>query len=134
MLVGSGPIQISDDGVDFRSVSIDCSLPNDCITDPDGGVHQGYRSRILYADGHFYIDGFVSADGEHWEQDIQDHTPDGFLGGYLLRLEENGLLAWKPEDGFETHKLIEVTDHNPDSKSCSDHRCVIINKQLILIP
>lgn len=135
--VGSGPIQISDDGVNFRSVSIDCSLPNACRTDPDGGLYQGYRSRVLYADGYFYTggshsDGFVSADGEHWE--YQSHAPDEFFGGYLLRLEENGLLAWQPEDGFETHKRIELTDRNPDSKSCMDHRCVIIKNQLILIP
>jgi hypothetical protein len=154
VLVGSGPLQLSTDGLHWQPNPLDCALPGACITDPGGGVHQGYHPGAVFAGDRFYVDQLWSSDGLNWQPHGEPNAV-AYLGGYLLGWKpdtagEPTLNAWKPgqvpipvavaqvsppiprlSDGVSPPTIQSPL---PDARSCATHRCVIIASGLYLIP
>jgi hypothetical protein len=132
--VGSGPFEVSSDGVTWRSVSMNCAIAGNCVQDPSGGWHQAPKNAIFFADGAFYADNFISTDkGASWRQIPQGTSvPHGFHGGYFLRLEaDRSLSAWRTGDHLQRVSLEQT---NPPGRNCRNSRCFIVGNQLFLIP
>jgi hypothetical protein len=133
VVVGSGPFEISSDGNDWQVVSIDCGLPGACVTPPGGTPIQGFHANVLFANGAFYSDKLVSNDARTWRQTTDDQrVPDAFNGGWLMRLYPNAIEAWH-DAAAPLLRAALVTD-NPKGLDCTTHRCMIVAKQLVLIP
>lgn len=146
VLVGSGPIQYSDDGLSWNAVKLDCSLPDACITDPSGGVHQHHHEDVVFADG-FYVDQLFSEDGEHWQAHSYP-SPEIAVGGYLLGRsnprsrwgippyegEREDIDAWKPGGTIATIRVDAIQTSALAGRNCLNHRCVVIKNVIYLIP
>jgi hypothetical protein len=151
VLVGSGALQLSSDGVGWQARSLDCALPGACITDPSGGVHQGYHPYVVFAGGRFYVDNVSSADGVTWLPHADPIAAD-YVGGYLFGhtgADPHRLLqAWKPGGPAVVIDLERLTAPPPLSantapetidvvppggETCATHRCAIIDGGLYLI-
>jgi len=155
VMVGSGPLQISSDGTVWRSRPLECSLPGACITDPGGGIHQGFHPNALFAAGTFFVDQLSSTDAEVWTAHT-DPPADAFVGGYFFAHIRGGdpsalaeLRAWTASGSPVT---VVVTDGPvlqstinegvapssidlslPGGQNCLTHRCVLIGEGLYLI-
>lgn len=105
VLVGSGPIQVSDDGVSFRQVVLDCALPSACIRDPSGGEHQGYHAGVLFQDGRFYTSQLISTDGIVWQANPNDPPGVPVNGGYF-RAHEGQLQIWSGARAWDEMPVI----------------------------
>jgi hypothetical protein len=143
--------------------SSDCVFPGACITDPSGGVHQGYHPNAIFAEGRFFTDQLSSADGMTWEP-LPDRSPSAyvsgrFLGGFAI---SSGMPVWTSDGPLQTLHVIRPTraavtaagrdllqvgalDREapfPDSVNaqfedgltCSTARCIIVNNSLLLVP
>ncbi len=146
VLVGSGPIQYSDDGLSWNPVQLDCSLPDACITDPSGGVHQHVHEDVVFADG-FYVDQLFSSDGEHWQAHSYP-SPEIALGGYLLGRpnprarwgtplydgERETVEAWKPGGPIATIQIDAIPTNALGGRTCLNHRCVVLKNTIYMIP
>lgn len=149
VLVGNGPIQLSQDGVSWESISLDCTLPNACITNPDGEWLQGPYGPAVFAEGRFYIGAFVSSDGRDWQVYL-GLAPEAFVGGYLMARTENGLSASRPDGDVITVPVepapsavtlsqdveppSSIEAPLPGGQNCLTHRCFIVGENLYLVP
>lgn len=162
VLVGSGPIEHSRDGVHWEARDLSCSLPGACITDPSGGVHQNIHYGIVFAD-RFYVDHFASTNGIDWQASPAP-TAEVYVGGYLLgRNQPDGtvgqpiddesrqtLLAWRPGTqprevkvqhidvgvGFGADIPAPHVIESPvlEGQTCLSRRCLVVGGQLYLVP
>lgn len=106
LLVGSGDVQRSTDGVQWRPTQLDCAMPGACIVDPDGKVSQGARFDAVFAAGSFFIDQAVSVDGQTWRS-LPGTFPLAAAGGRVLgSAGANELAWWSPKD--TPHPLASV--------------------------
>jgi hypothetical protein len=130
--VGSGPFEVSHDGMTWHSVSLDCNMPGACVTPPSGPALQGFRSHVFFAKDNFYAEQFVSPDAQNW-QAIRDaaRVPDTFAAGWFLKLESNQLSAW--QDSTQA-QATEVRVDNPDQLDCRTRRCLLFSDALLLVP
>jgi hypothetical protein len=130
--VGSGAIEVSHDGMTWQPVSLDCNMPDACVTPPGGSALQGFRSHVFFANNKFYAEQFVSPDAQNW-QAISDpaRVPDTFDAGWFLKLESNQLTAW--QDATHTQTTAVMMD-NPDQLDCRTQRCVLFSGALLLVP
>jgi hypothetical protein len=163
LLVGSGPMQTSADGREWQEHSLDCSLPGACITDPSGGVAQGYHQHAIFAEGSFFSEELASVDGASWQPQPgrfpAAHVGDRFVGSPSL---STGLAAWTLGGPMQTLRLIRpsragltetgraltsvgVLDHGAplpetvdvsfeDGLSCETADCVLVDGRLLLVP
>jgi hypothetical protein len=98
LLVGSGRLQRSTDGVNWQATSVDCALPGACISDPSGNVLQGVHYQALFAQGSYYIDQARSTDGRSWES-LPGLYPEAQVEAYVVgRNASDGLVAWAPNE------------------------------------
>jgi hypothetical protein len=94
LLVGSGRLQRSTDGLNWQASSIDCALPGACISDPSGNVLQSVHYQAVFAQGSYYIDQARSTDGSRWES-LPGLYPEAQVGAYVLgRNTSDELVAW----------------------------------------
>ena len=126
VLVGSGPILYSEDGVRWNAAPVNCALPEACISDPDGKVGPAALFEAVFA-GHFYVDHLVSSDGRQWQAHAHP-IAETYVGGYLLgRESQRGRWGLRPEPG-ESEALLawkpgtppvrtEVRHQNPPAAS-----------------
>jgi hypothetical protein len=163
LMVGSGPVQLSEDGVHWSGVELECDLPGACVTDPSGVTHPGIQRQAEFVDGWFYIDQLRSQDGLTW-QALPARVPMAHASGYFFEpdLEETVLLAWPAGDSSPEPERIEVQpparqeelmatqsgsafDSNEpmpeivsvpfdDGLTCLTARCVVVGYQLYLVP
>ncbi len=99
LLVGSGDVQRSSDGLSWQPSRLSCDMPGACIANPDGDVAQGLHSRAVFAGGTYFIDQASSADGVTW-QSLPGLYPAASVGGYVLgRSSESELALWQPGEG-----------------------------------
>jgi hypothetical protein len=162
LLVGNGPMQVSENGWDWQEYPLECTRSDSCTTDPGGGIHQPYHRAALFAEGRFHTEELSSADGVHW-QDEPGLRPSTYVNGFFLGdLGGAELSAWKL--GSEVQRLhvvrparvaetssgrsdtsIGVLAHDqplPDSVSvefedgltCDTATCVLIDDRLLLVP
>ena len=155
VIVGSGPVQISGDGMVWRSRPLDCSLPGACITDPGGGINQGFHANALFAAGRFFVDQLTSSDAEVWTAHA-DPPAEAYVGGYFFAHVRGAdpsapaeLRAWKASTTPMTvpateGPLLELAISEgtapstidlplPGGQTCLTHRCVLIGQALYLI-
>lgn len=98
VLVGSGDVQRSNDGLQWLPIQLDCAIPSACITDPDGNVGQGVHPRAVFSAGAFFIDEASSTDGEVWRP-LPGHYPQAGVDGYVLgRTATEHLASWRPSE------------------------------------
>jgi hypothetical protein len=147
LVVGSGPMQLSFDGLSWRPVSLDCALPGACITDPSGGVGQAHHFHAVFAADRFYVDQLTSGDGMVWQLH-GELVPTDYVGGYLFGADQNTLTAWKPTmpptplavesvpppvtiaEGSAPDTIDALP---PTGETCLTHRCLIVDGALYLI-
>jgi len=162
LLVGSGPKQISDDGLNWRESISDCALPGACITDPSGGVHQSIQYNALFAEGRFFTDQLSSPDGTRWEA-MPERFPSAYVSGrFLGQLGLTTLQSWISDGPLQPLRVtrparaavtasgralesIGVLDREaplPESVSvpfedglnCETARCLVVDHRLLLVP
>jgi hypothetical protein len=96
LLVGSGDVQRSSDGLRWQPSHLDCDMPGACITTPDGDVLQGLHTRVVFAAGAYFIDQASSADGRSW-QALPGLHPEASIDGLVLGSStESELALWGP--------------------------------------
>lgn len=120
LMVGSGPMHISDDGFSWQSYDVDCSLPGACIqlpsnpeppgsTEPEvpGDIVQGSHSHALYAEGRFWSDQLSSVDGITWEA-MPGRYPAAYVEGHFFGSVdlERGLPTWVTGDEVESLQVV----------------------------
>ena len=155
VMVGSGPVQISSDGMMWRSRPLECSLPGACITDPGGGINQGFHANALFAAGKFFVDQLSSTDAEVWTAHT-DPRAEAYVGGYFFAQVPGGdpsalseLRAWKASEtpvtvqAISGHQVEPTIGEGaapssidlplPGGQDCLTHRCVLIGQALYLI-
>lgn len=137
VLTGSGPIQSSTDGLSWQSSPLDCSLPDACISDPDGNVAAGYYSSAFYLGGHFYTGALVSDDGVAWRASSEPY-PLYQAGAYLFGAgsEAGSLRAWQPGNPAIDLAVAPASEGNAglaSGESCASHRCVLLDARLFLL-
>jgi hypothetical protein len=161
VMTGSGPVITSEDGVRWQSQPIDCRLPDVCITDPDGVVHQAILASALFAEGRFFAGRLASRDGVTWSVS-SELAPQAYAEGHFLSLEGYTLSTWRagamPEAvAIVRHTPASVTaegraitsvgvlDHDAplpdqvstpfeDGLSCATSRCLLVDGRLFLVP
>jgi hypothetical protein len=138
VLTGSGPIQLSRDGLSWQSIALDCALPEACVTTPDGEVGQGYHVGSLYLGGHFYTGSLVSDDGVSWRESGDPPYPAYESGGYLFGsgAAAGSLRAWQPGEPPIELALEPAREGNvdlPSEVSCESHRCIVLGSRLFLL-
>lgn len=157
LLVGTGTPQISQDGLSWSSAPIDCSLPTACVVDVDEGNPYHRFQNVVFAEGHFHVARLRSPDGQNWEESTGPSTglgPTSYLSGRFVRrqrsISDAGTLeAWSeggtpqqinfrppPEFGLPSEDDIpESLDYSwSDGLDCTSARCVLVGKELYLIP
>ena len=97
LLVGSGDVQRSTDGVRWSPTPLDCAMPGACISDPDGHVSQGLHSRAVFSDGRFFIDQASSTDGQTWRSLPGRYPLDGVDGQVIGSTATDALAIWSGE-------------------------------------
>jgi len=164
VLTGSGPIQTSKDGWNWQAQPLDCAVLPGCITDPSGGLYQGYHPSLLFAEGRFYTDEMSSEDGVHWRAE-PGFKPIAHAGGLFFGAVSllNGLPVWS-SDRVDRQTLrvlrparaavtaagraetsIGVLDRDSappqnvnvefeDGLTCEDSTCLLIGGRLLLVP
>jgi hypothetical protein len=96
LLVGSGDIQRSSDGLRWQPSRLSCDMPGACISAPDGTVFQGLHSRAVFAAGTYFIDQASSTDGATW-QSLPGLYPAASLADYVIGGSADSELAlWAP--------------------------------------
>ena len=161
VVVGSGPVITSEDGLHWQSQSVDCSLPDVCITDPSGGVHPAILSPVMFAEDAFFAGRLSSPDGSTWSV-ASAAAPSTYLSGQFLRLERYQLSAWtlggEPQpvplvrpaqaavtaQGRAFERIGALDDNAPypsrvevgfdDGLDCKTASCVMVDNQLLLVP
>ncbi len=163
LLVGSGPMQISEDGLNWQEHELECALPGACISDPSGGIHQSIQYNALFAEGRFFTDQLSSVDGFSWEA-LPDRFPAAYVNGrFLGSLEVPSVLeTWTTDGPVETLRVIRpvkegvtargramtsvgVLDRESplpstvnvefeDGLNCETASCIILGSRLLLVP
>lgn len=164
VMTGSGPMAVSDDGLSWTSVELDCQLPGACITDPSGGVIQSIEYDLVFAEGRFRTDQLSSEDGLKWRAE-PDVYPVAFVGGHLLgnlRSEPWSVPAWltsgassllravRPsrasvtaagralnaigELAYEVELPASVSVGFDDGLNCDSTPCLLLGNRLLLVP
>ncbi len=161
LLVGSGPMEVSSDGLTFTPHDVDCALPGACIMDPSGGVHQGFHSNALFAEGRFFADQLSSPDGVNWLAD-PERAPVAYVDGRFMGDDGYNLKTWRGEGTVQDVPAIRtaqaavteagraitdvgVLDNNApiparvevpfdDGLTCETASCVVVNDRLYLVP
>jgi hypothetical protein len=162
LLVGSGPNQVSDDGLNWRESLTQCGLPGACITDPSGGVSQSIQYNALFAEGRFFTDQLSSADGVSW-QAMPERFPSAYVSGrFLGPLGLTTLESWTSGGAVQTLRVVRparaavtasgraltsigVLDHEAplpetvnvefeDGLDCETARCLVVDHRLLLVP
>jgi hypothetical protein len=96
LLVGSGDVQRSSDGLVWQTSRLGCDMPGACVTNPDGEVAQGVHYRAVFAAGSYFIDQASSTDGATW-QSLPGLYPAASLGGSVVGSSADSELAlWAP--------------------------------------
>lgn len=96
LLVGSGDIQRSSDGLVWQPSRLSCDMPGACITNPDGDVAQGLHSRAVFVGGTYFIDQASSTDGATW-QSLPGLYPAASAAGSVIGTSADSELAlWGP--------------------------------------
>lgn len=96
VLVGSGDLQRSPDGLQWTPTPLDCALPGACMVDPSGAVQQGVHHRVVFAAGTFFIDQASSTDGQFW-QSLPEQYPFAAIDGHVFgRTATQELVSWRP--------------------------------------
>lgn len=96
LLVGSGDVQRSSDGLRWQPSPLPCDMPGACITNPDGGVAQGLHTRAVFAAGTYFIDQASSVDGQRW-QSLPALYPEASIDTHVLgSTAESELALWGP--------------------------------------
>jgi hypothetical protein len=162
LLLGNGPMQTSEDGRTWQEHSLDCSLPaSSCITDPSGGVAQGYHHAALFAEGRFFTEELSSLDGATWQAEPglspSAYVAGRFLGGWNLSA---GLATWTRGGPPQALRVIRpareaVTEAGrgrlgmldrdaplpetfavpfDDGLTCETADCVLVGDSLLLVP
>jgi len=134
VLVGSGPFQRATDGLNWSPYSVDCGLPEACVTDPGGGVHQPPSAAVFYGAGAFYTDsGWRSGDGKVWQQVMEAERPDGVLGGYLVKhAGDDSLRLWRDTFG-DVQAPVSVLPAE-SSHGCEGADCRVFGDEILWIP
>jgi hypothetical protein len=159
VMVGSGPVLRSRDGRSFDSHSLDCTLPDACIQDPNGGIHQRSHSSVVFAPegsgGRFHVHQLSSADGARWEPHPTP-TPTAFARGYLFSVlggvggePVKSVHAWRPGESPRNIVLDPPPAFAPlaggasapalwsaplpGGETCLSHRCVLVDSEIFLI-
>lgn len=154
LAVGIGAPQLSSDALSWSAAPIDCSLPTACLSDVDGGTPFNQLRGVFFAAGHFYVAKLRSPDGQNWDE-VAGPVPTSYLSGRLLRRDFGGpplagtLEAWSegstpqpidvlpaPEVELPSEGNIpESLDYSwSDGLDCTSARCVLLGKELYLIP
>ncbi len=132
---------------------IDCSLPSACISDVDEGIPFSQFQTVLFTED-VHVARLRSPDGQDW-QEIPGPAPTSYLSGRFLRRERaippdaGTLEAWSeggtpqpinvlpaPEVELPSEGNIpESLDYSwSDGLDCTSARCVLLDKELYLIP
>jgi hypothetical protein len=110
LLVGSGDVQRSADGLHWQPSSPACTLVGACISDPDGNVLPGVHYNAVYTSGTFFIDQASSADGQTW-QALPGLTPRAAVGGHVLgESTSDPLVVWKPGEAARALARVRYID------------------------
>jgi hypothetical protein len=162
LLVGSGPMRTSEDGLQWQEHHLDCSLPPGCAVEP-AGVYAGLYSQALFAEGSFFVGELTSLDGATWQAE-PGPVPTAYFGGHFLgRVGRSpGLTAWTRGGPVQTLRLLRpvpggltagnrrfdeiglldvdaplpetVTVEFEDGASCENADCVVVDGRLLLVP
>jgi len=97
LLVGSGALQRSTDGLSWAPTALDCELPGACITDPSGNVGQGSHARAVFSEGTFFIEQASSTDGQTWRSVPGQYPFDGVDGQVIGSTATHPLAIWSAE-------------------------------------
>lgn len=154
LLVGTGVPQLSTDGISWSSAPVDCSLPTACISDEEGGTAYNLFRSVVFAEDHFHLNRLRSRDGQDWEEVVGPAATSYLSGRFLHRSfalppDPGTLEAWSnvappqpidvvpaPEVELPSEGNIpETLDYSwSDGLDCSSARCVLLGKELFLIP
>jgi len=150
-------MQLSSDGAEWRAAPLDCTLPIDCYTDPDGTLYPYPLGGVFFAEGRFHAfqltspEGeLTSPDGEVW-QFVPGPFPDAYVGGHFTQFLGAQPRVWLPGDS--TPRPIEVSSMPvplpapfpvqppadvdlswSDGIDCTNARCVVVHSKLYLVP
>ncbi|HTV18580.1 MAG TPA: hypothetical protein VMG12_07920 [Polyangiaceae bacterium] len=110
LLVGSGDVQRSSDGLSWQPIRLDCAMPGACISDPSGNVLQGLHNRAVFVAGTYFIDQASSADGVTW-QSLPGQYPLANVAGYVVGTSADSALAiWAPGEAPEPLDRVRYVD------------------------
>jgi len=98
LLVGSGDVQRSSDGLLWQPSHLGCDMPGACITNPSGQVAQGLHSRVVFAAGTYFIDQASSTDGQTWQAQPGLYPQAGLDGHALGSSAESEFALWGPAE------------------------------------
>jgi hypothetical protein len=116
LLVGSGDIQRSTDGMVWQPTRLHCDMPGACISNPDGVVTQGVHYRAVFAAGTYFIDQASSADGESW-QPLPGLYPAASVEGYIIGTDTDGeLVLWKPGEAAQAVDSVRYVETLSDAE------------------
>jgi hypothetical protein len=96
LLVGSGDVQRSNDGLSWQPSRLGCDMPGACITNPDGDVAQGLHSRAVFAAGTYFIDQASSSDGATWQSLPGLYPAASVADSVIGSSSESELALWGP--------------------------------------
>ncbi|MDD9942951.1 MAG: hypothetical protein OXU20_18060 [Myxococcales bacterium] len=159
VLMGSGPVEVSEDGLAWSAHELPCDLPGACVSDPDGGIHQGHQSHLLFVEGRFFTDQLTSVDGLTWRP-LPGRRPVTYADGFFFEPHGLALRTWTTEGdeqrmtavrssemsitlaardrvGFIDAKAPlpdEVDVSFADGLTCDVAACLIVDGRLFLFP
>jgi len=95
LVAGNGGLALSADAKAWQRAEIDCALPDACMPDPGGTVHQILGS-AWFSEGRFHAGSLSSSDGRHWEESPAGPIPFARWGVYELGYDSTGIAVWEP--------------------------------------
>jgi hypothetical protein len=101
-------MQLSTDGVEWHMAPLDCALPIDCESIPDGNLQPAPVGGVFFAEGLFHIwqyqSGYqlpqgelTSPDGKSWQY-VPGPFPDAYIAGHFVQFRGTQPAVWLAGD------------------------------------
>jgi hypothetical protein len=115
LLVGSGDVQRSTDGLVWQPTHLSCDMPGACISNPDGVVTRDVHDRAVFAAGTYFIDQASSADSNTWRA-LPGLYPAASLEDSVIGSNADGeLMLWGPDGAAQALDAVRYLETLSDA-------------------